>query len=715
MNFLTKSVNMINKLRFLFIGAAIVVGLGFYQKPEADHKKDKVILNLVYQVLNSTHFSPQNIDDNFSEKVYANFISDIDFNKRFLLAQDVEQLNKHKLRIDDQIRQADLAFFNEAFEIYQKRLNQVEGFYKEILANPFDFTTDEAFETDDEKLDQAQSEADLKERWRQYLKYRTLIRLEENLNDQERDTAATDTTPVKSFAELEAEARQKVEEVHEQWFDNLRDMERIDWVAAYMNTITNIYDPHTQYFPPERKEDFEISMTGQLQGIGAQLEQKGEYVTISKIIPGSACWKQGDLEVGDKILQVAQGDAEEDEEPVDMVGMKVRKAVNYIRGPKGTTVILTVRKVDGSKMEIPIVRDIVELESTFAKSAVLGDGEDKVGYIRLPKFYVNFYGKENRDCAEDVKAELEKLKAENVNGVILDLRNNGGGSLQGVVDIVGLFIEEGPVVQVKAPGRSPAVLKDTDKDLVYDGPLVVMVNRFSASASEIFAAAIQDYGRGVIVGSESTFGKGTVQNIVDMDRAVSLAYNDVKPLGALKLTIQKYYRINGGTPQLRGVKPDIILPDNYMHIPFGEKEQDYALPYDEIGSADYETWPYAVKDIERLKQNSESRLAQNEKFKLIEEYADWIKKEQENTLVSLNLEEFKADQDAYRKEAKRYKNVRKSLDELEVMSNEADLAEIQASEENKEKAKNWHKNLSTDLFLQEAVAVTEEVSKIYPK
>lgn len=706
-----KILRSVNKMRYLMIAAILIGGLGFYEyNGGKETKKDKVILSLVHQVLSSMHFAPQSMDDAFSEKVYTNFISDIDFNKRFLLAEDITSLEPHRSDIDNQIKASDLAFFEQTYVLYQERFEEVRSYYQDILAEPFDFTKEEQIELDDEQVSHAANREALRERWRKYLKYRTLVRLEEKVNAQKE---AADTVETKSFESLEAAAREKVLEAHEQWFSNLSEMERIDWIAAYMNTITNLYDPHTQYFPPERKEDFEISMTGQLEGIGAQLQQKGEFVTITKVITGSACWKQGDLEVGDKILQVAQGDAEEDEEPVDMIGMQVRKAVKYIRGPKGTTVILTVRKLDGTKMVIPIVRDVVELESTFAKSAVLGEGQEKMGYIRLPKFYVNFYDDQNRNCADDVKKELEKLKSEGVKGVILDLRNNGGGSLQGVIDIVGLFIEEGPVVQVKSPGKAPRVLKDTDDEVVYDGPLVVMVNRFSASASEIFAAAIQDYHRGVIVGSASTFGKGTVQNVLDMDRAVSLAYNDVKPLGALKLTIQKYYRINGGTPQLRGVRPDVVLPDNYMHIPFGEKEQDYALPYDEIGSANYKPWPKGTGSFAALQERSAHRIEQEPHFNLIREYAEWIEKEQENSVESLHFEQYRAAQEHYRSEAKRFKEMQESDISIVVSSNKADLESVNANEESKTKTENWHQALSTDLILQEAMAVLDDLEATY--
>jgi carboxyl-terminal processing protease len=698
-----------NRLRYVLVIGAIAVGLGFYQYSEDSSKKDKVIMELVYRVLNSTHFSPATVDDAFSAKVYTQFLEDIDFGKRFFVQSDLEVLKSHRLDIDNQIKGAELDFFEEAYAIYRERLQQSKEYAFAVLEKPFDFALEETYNTDEEEIAVAKNQEELQERWRQYLKLRTLNRLEELVQDNAEDAEKFDTVAVTPFDSLEVKAREKVLETHEQWFENLEEMDRIDWVSAYVNTITGLYDPHTQYFPPEKKEDFEVSMTGQITGIGAQLQQKGDYVTISKIITGSPCWKQGDLEVGDKILKVAQG--QKDKEPVDMVGMKVRKAVNYIRGEKGTEVILTVRKLDGQKMDIPIIRDVVELESTFAKSAIIEEEGKKMGYIRLPKFYVNFYGDANHDCAEDVEAELEKLKKSNVEGVILDLRNNGGGSLQGVIDIVGLFIDKGPVVQVVAPGRRARVLKDNNRGVVYDGPLVVMTNRFSASASEIFAAAIQDYGRGVIVGSQSTYGKGTVQNVLDMDRAIGASANDVKPLGALKLTIQKYYRINGGTPQLRGVTPDVILPDNYMHTPIGEKERDYALPYDEIESADYQRYAKAPTNLEAVSKLSAKRVKKNEKFQLIEDYAEWIKEERENSVVSLNFQTFSEEQKAYRQKAERYKQMRKSNDTITVVANPDDLEEINATEEAKAKADKWHETLSTDLMLQEVLAILHDLEE----
>ncbi len=685
------------------------MGLGFYIPKMSDaSKKDQVILSLIYNILNQSHFSPAQVDDKFSEEVYDNFLENLDFSKRFFLQEDIKSLEVYRHSIDDEILASELNFFEASYAIYNERFEETHRYFEDILEKPFDFTINESYETDEEKLDFCKNETELEDRWRLYLKQRVLSRIEDKINSQEEDTTRSDTSVVKTFAELEIDARAKEMELHEEWFKSLADLDRLDWVGMYMNSITTIYDPHTQYFAPERKEDFEISMTGQLEGIGAQLTQKGEYVVISKIITGSACWKQGDLEEGDKILKVAQ-EGETDDEAIDAVGMSVRKLVKYIRGPKGTEVRLTVQKLDGSKMLIPIVRDVVELEATFAKSAVLGEGDAKIGYIRLPKFYVNFYDDENRVCSEDVKAEIEKLKADNVHGIILDLRNNGGGSLQEVIDIVGLFIKDGPVVQVKGPGQSPKVLQDEDSKIFYDGPLVVMVNQFSASASEIFAAAIQDYNRGIIIGSKSTFGKGTVQNVLDMDRAVNFTFDDVKPLGALKLTIQKYYRINGGTPQLRGVQSDIVLPDNFTYIKYGEAEEKHALPYSEIAPAKYSVWKLGTEAYPKAVKQSEARVKENEKFALIDEYAKWLKKQRDLTEVNLNYEAYRKEQVEFREKSKKFEGMRKSNEELAVSSNSADVSMWDASEEKQKERDIWFKGLRTDLYLNEAFHVAGDL------
>jgi len=704
MKWLTRSFRLINKMRWPLLVLLLLAGWGFYPREtqKEDYRKEQVVMNLMYQVLNSSHFAPQKINNDFSQRVFDRYMEELDIGHRFFTQADVEALSRYRDRLDQQYKSTSFNFYQAARKRFEKRHAQVQRYYRAILEAPFDFSREEYYDTDEDAKAPAADTNALRDRWRRYLKYRTLVRLEEYLEARENKA---DTVEKSSRKELEEKAREKVLETHNQWFENLGEMSQIDWVTGYLNAFATEYDPHTRYFPPRQQEDFEINMTGQLEGIGAQLQEKGDYIKITKIITGSACWRQGDLEVGDKILRVAQGDAPE--EPVDLVGMSVRDAVQYIRGPKGTKVILTVRKVDGTKTNIPIVRDVVELESTFAKSAIVGEADQKIGYIRLPKFYVSFYSDHNRDVSDDVKAELEKLKEAGVKGVILDLRNNGGGALNEVVEIVGHFIDEGPVVQVKPSGQKPKILKDEESGKIYDGPLAVMTNRFSASASEIFAAAIQDYNRGLIVGSPSTFGKGTVQNVLEMDRAVGNAYKDLKPLGALKLTIQKFYRINGGTTQKRGVVPDIILPDTYGDMPMGESNRETALPYDEIEALDYQQWSSAPP-ITRLKRKSNKRVQKSEKFTALSQYAEWGKTRRERTEAPLTMAAYRAQQEKERETAEQYKGMRKSDTTLTITANAADLEDINATEESQKKAEQWHKNISDDVYLHETYEVLRD-------
>ncbi|MEO1715046.1 MAG: S41 family peptidase, partial [Bacteroidota bacterium] len=368
------------------------------------------------------------------------------------------------------------------------------------------------------------------------------------------------------------------------WYERLEKRKRSDYLSIYINSITNVFDPHTSYFEPIEKQNFDINMSGKLEGIGARLQSDGNYTKITSVIVGGPAWKQGDLKENDKIMKVAQ----DGEDPIDVTGMQLDDVVSQIRGEKGTKVILTVKKIDGSIADIEIVRDVVILEEGFAKSLILHTtAKEKVGFISLPRFYDDFYDEEGRSCARDVATEIDKLKKENVRGIILDLRNNGGGSLRDVVTMSGFFIEKGPIVQVKARGRSPEVLEDNDPSVKWDGHLIVMVNQFSASASEILAAALQDYERAVIVGSTSTFGKGTVQRFYNLDRAIP-GYSELKPFGEIKLTTQKFYRIDGGSTQLKGVTPDIILPDMYSYIETGEKEQEYPMNWTQIAPVPHE-------------------------------------------------------------------------------------------------------------------------------
>jgi carboxyl-terminal processing protease len=395
---------------------------------------------------------------------------------------------------------------------------------------------------------------------------------------------------VKPNAELEKEAREKVLKIMDRTFDRYRfkfnDDEKFSY---YVNAITNMMDPYTEFFPPVDKRYFDEQLSGQFFGIGASLQYEDGNIKVGSLLTGSPAWKSEQIEVGDFITKVAQGN----DQPVDLTGYTVEDAVKLIRGKKGTEVKLTLKKTDGTVKTVSLIRDKIVQDETFARSTVIEEGTSKIGYIFLPEFYANFDDPTGSRSALDVAKEVAKLKQQKVDGIVIDLRNNGGGSLYDVVQIAGLFIDQGPIVQVKDRDGRPTVMRDKDGNVLYDGPLAVMVNEFSASASEIFAAAIQDYGRGVIIGSTSTYGKGTVQRSIALDGDNFLSNNS--ELGSLKLTLQKFYRINGGSTQLKGVVPDIVIPDKYEYLKFREKDNTNALKWDEIAEArDYKNGMVAM-------------------------------------------------------------------------------------------------------------------------
>ncbi|RMG61913.1 MAG: tail-specific protease, partial [Bacteroidetes bacterium] len=571
------------------------------------------------------------------------------------------------------------------------------------------FSVNETFDSDVEHMPYAKNEAEIRERWRLALKYQTLSRLVNKLERQEKaqEEGNPEEVEMKSFALLEEEARQQVRKTYAEYFRRLERMDIADRRSDYLNAIAAVYDPHTNYFPPKDKEDFDISMSGRLEGIGATLREENGFIKVMSIVPGSASARQGQLEVNDKILKVAQGA----EEPVDVVGMALDEAVKMIRGPKGTEVRLTIQKIDGSEMIVPIVRDIVVLEETYAKSVILENGQsaDRIGYIHLPKFYVDFQDPQGRRCATDVAMELEKLQADGIDGLVLDLRDNGGGSLQDVVEMAGLFFDYGPVVQVKSRDDVPTILSDRDRKVHYDGPLVIMVNAFSASASEILAAAIQDYDRGVIVGSPHTFGKGTVQRFVNLDNYIR-GGDEIKPLGEMKLTTQKFYRINGGATQLRGVESDIVLPDAYSLLEMGEKDQAYCMPWDEINPVGFKPWDRPVSAVlPDVQAASAARVAQSEFFQLTRENAERLKARQDQQQYPLELEAFRAERARTEAEAKRFQGIRPVFEDLEITTLSADVAHIEADSLRKKRIDTWHSNLRKDPYVYEAMEIVKDL------
>ncbi len=682
----------------------IVLLFGFcLPKSTKDLSKRSVLQQTMITSLKQGHYIDFKINDDFSKRVYGLYLDFIDVNKKFLIQDDIEKFSKYETKIDNQINDGEFEFFKLSYKILNQRIEEAKEYYTEILKEPFDFTIDEEIELDAEKYDYAANKKELREMWRKATKYQTLLRIRELQKRQKEDSTKTE----KTFAELEKEAREKVLKSNDDWFKRMSKIEEEDRFNTYMKAITSAYDPHTTFYPPKEKEDFDIGISGKLEGIGATLQEKDGYIKVVRIVPGSASWRQGQLKAGDIILMVGQGD----EEPVDIVDMRLDNAVRLIRGPKGTVVKLTVKKVDGSQQVIPIIRDIVILEETYAKSAVIKHKEigQKVGYIKLPKFYADFSGAGGRSCSGDVRTELLKLKSEEVDGVILDLRDNGGGSLQDVVDMAGLFFPSGPVVQVKARTGSPYVLKDEDPGVIYDGPLVILTNTLSASASEIMAACIQDYERGVIIGSASTYGKGTVQRLLGLDRMLSPEGSKYKPLGSLKLTTQKFYRVNGGATQLKGVVPDIILPDEYSYIDIGEREVEYSMPWDEISKVDYSTEIGRVSNLDEIKKKSAERTKDNETFAMIDEKARKLRSQRDKTKVTLNLEKYKAYEDRLDKESKKYDDIEKTIEALEVSILQKDQDRITSDSTKRVSFEDWSKNIRKDSYINEAIHVIRDI------
>ncbi|MBP6680914.1 MAG: carboxy terminal-processing peptidase, partial [Saprospiraceae bacterium] len=667
-----------NTMRIWMIAAVtgIMAYAGFvaFKGPDNNGDKEKLILKAVLTMMQQVHFKNPPLDDNFSHRLYDTYMDRLDGMKRFLIMEDLDLLDDYQDSLDDQIRNEDLKFFEISYKLINNSIEKTRKWYPELLSQPFDFTIKDSIETDGEKRSYAKDDAELKEFWRSYLKYETLTRLSDKIKEQETATEVPEGGK-KSIAELEADARKDVLEVFDEWYERMDKVRRSDRFEMYVNSITNVYDPHSDYFNPKEKEDFDINMSGRLEGIGARLQMDGDFTKVVAIIPGGPAWKQKELEVDDKIFKVQQ---ETETEPVDVTGWLVDEVVTLVRGPKGTKVSLTVRKTDGSVREITILRDEVILDEGFAKSAILElEGEvGNVGYITLPKFYADFENPNGRSCAEDVEIEVKKLMQANVKGIILDLRNNSGGSLNDVVQMTGLFIEDGPIVQVKGRDAAPYVLKDKDEKVVYTGPLVVMVNTQSASASEILAAAIQDYGRGVIVGSRSTFGKGTVQRFFDLDKTIS-GFDEFKPLGDVKITLQKFYRVNGGSTQLKGVTPDINLPDNQQYIDSGEKEMEYPMEWTEIAPVQFGQDIVDLHKMDQLKAKSDARIKASPQFSKVITNALRIKDIRNESVVPLQLDEFRALDIAREEESKEFKKSFGKIDKLKTENLAIDLQSIQ--------------------------------------
>lgn len=665
--------------------------------------KDKLLMQLITYLLEQGHFQPKDFNDDFSRDVYSRFLKRVDPYKHYFYQSDLDNFKKFELELDDQIRNYDVQFFNLVYEQLMLRIEESNATYKAILSSPFDYDIDETFQSDPDQLEFVNSKKQMRERWRKQLKLSTLSNYHDLVSEQDSNKEDSETI-LKSKSELEAESRAATLKSLEETAVYMNDLRRDDWLSMYINSIAESFDPHTFYFAPQDKERFDASMSGKYEGIGARLQKKMDEITITELISGGSAWRQNKLQVGDIILKVRQ---EDEEESVSVVGMRLDDAVKLIKGPKGTNVILTLKRVDGSIEDLRIPRDEIELEETYAKSSIVKKENYEFGVINLPKFYIDFKDKDSRNATTDVKKEIQRLKAEGMDGLVLDLRNNGGGSLKTVVDIGGLFIKEGPIVQVRSTGEDREVLSDRDKNIDWDGPLVILVNEFSASASEILAAAMQDYKRAIIIGSKQTYGKGTVQNVIDLNRMVR--NNTSGDMGAFKFTTQKYYRINGGSTQLEGVKSDVVVPNRYTYVDMGEKDQDNPLPWDEIQPANYTLWESSI-DYQMMIDRSRARMDTSPEMKLIDENAQWIKKVRSKDLYSLRYDVYDADLKLNEKESKRFESLKDYESGLSFESLPYELPIMENDSVFKKNRERWHETLQKDIYMEEALNVLTDLT-----
>jgi len=648
------------------------------------------------------HFSKKKIDDQLSKDAFKLYIKQLDPQKRYLLKADVEKLNVYADRIDDEMITSTIQLPDLAAGIMNQRTAEVREMIREILTGDFTFTKDETIETDPDKIDFCGSLAELRERWRGTLKYQVLHRylslLEEEKTAEKGDAGKTDKE-AKSAGDTMKTAREKIVKNYETTFARLQQEKPRERYDRYFEAFSRAFDPHTDFMPPMDKEDFDIGMKGQLEGIGATLKEEDGYVKVVSIVPGGPAYRQGSLQPEDTILKVGEGKGE----PIEITDMKLRDAIKFIRGKKGTEVTLTVRKPGGALVTFTVVRDVVQLEDGLVKGLLLND--DKTGrsfsYIKIPTFYRDFektrFGGGGRNSTDDVRKEIKKFDTGKISGLILDLRNNGGGALTDSVKTAGLFIKTGPVVQVKGIDGKVSVLSDDDPEIIYNGPIIVLVNKFSASASEILAGALQDYSRAVVIGGEHTHGKGTVQTILDLDDEIPFQNMEhMRPLGALRITTQKFYRITGDSTQYRGITPDIVLPDRYTGLKSGEQNLDYALPWDTIKTAAYEKWKDPVTQIPDLKSKSSQRVKTKKEFIEIDEYSKKTIEEQKKTVRSLNMEAAKQELEETRllREKEKSPHGRKGPDKKSGGAVSED-----------EKKEFWNKEVREDAYVQEAVSV----------
>ncbi|UXP31348.1 carboxy terminal-processing peptidase [Reichenbachiella agarivorans] len=649
-------------------------------EPAAKHWKETYLIN---NLLNKNHYRKQELNDSLSSVIFHNYLESLDFNKSYFLQADLDYFGKYEFELDDHIKRGNVDVAFQIFRIFRERANTRIDYVSDILDEGFDYTIDEELNLDEKEVKWASTNDEINDRWRKIIKSQALsLKLAGKTDDEIKD----------SLTKRYLRYRKGINQYNSD-----------DVFQFYMNAYTSSYDPHTNYFSPISSENFNISMSLSLEGIGARLTQSMDYTVVNEVVAGGPAYKSKLLHKDDKIIGVAQGDTEAF---VDVIGWRLQDVVHLIRGKKGTVVRLQVLKFDEGTgalpKEIRLVRDKISLEEESAKSEIIpiynGKETYKLGVITLPSFYINFEEaregvKDYKSTTRDVNNIIKDLQANNVDGILIDLRYNGGGSLKEAIDMTGLFIDEGPVVQVRNSDGSIEIKRDEDRQIQYTGPLAVMINRFSASASEIFSGAIQDYKRGIIVG-EGSFGKGTVQNLIDLNRMFP---NDEDQMGQLKLTLAKFYRVSGSSTQNIGVTPDISFPSGFEASEFGESSRPNALPWDRITSSYYrptnDISPQLIKNLEMIYLND---LKTDRDLQYLVEDVDLLKSQQDENSLSLNYEKRKAESDEDEKRLDGRKNISESAGKVgqEVTTEESQ-----------------QKKLSDDPYLKEGLKLLAELVK----
>ncbi|MEO8764994.1 MAG: carboxy terminal-processing peptidase [Ginsengibacter sp.] len=686
-----------------------VMGRGDGKNDNPKSKYEKILRN-VGIVLEQGHYSPKKIDDKFSKEVLTKYQDALDPDKYIFYQKDIDDFKKYEAKIDDEIHGAPLESFYTISKAYLSRVDEVSKFYKEVLTKPFDFSKDESLQLDGDKRTFPKSESERDDYSRKRLKYLVMGRFIDLQDEREKHKVAKDSVfkaGYKVDSTLEREAREIVSRQMDRYFLTLKNHNTSDdMFSDFVNAITGSMDPHTSYFAPVDKRSFDELLSGTFFGIGAQLKEDDGKIKIASLISGGPAWKSGDIQPEDEIVKIAQGAAP----PVDVTGFAVTDAVKLIRGEqKGSEVRLTLKKADGSTKVVPIIRDKISLDDTFARSAIVNEGAHKVGYIYLPEFYADFDDPSARRSATDVAKEVEKLKTENVDGIVIDLRGNGGGSLNDVVDMAGLFIKDGPICQVKGRDEKANILNDRDKEVLYTGPLAVMVDELSASASEIFAAAIQDYHRGIVIGSSSTYGKGTVQRSISLDpQAENALFNKpAEGLGDIKLTFRKFYRINGGATQLRGVVPDIVIPDRLENVKFREKDNPDALSWDEIPKANYTTWNPGYS-FNSVISETNTELTQSPTFKGIRDDVNLLDKYNDKE-TPLNILKYRERLAEIKATSKRLEVLTKLPVDLSVKNITTDSLDLAKDKDKLAKNKQFLKRIGDDIYIDETMKVVTKM------